>query len=179
MHRNFLFLIACLVSFWVPFWPEGETSGNGSHLFPGWPEDISAHPLRAVPLQSQEESFAKLFPGKIGRFSDGENEWIIRWVVQPTRLLHPAVDCFRGSGYQIHPLPLKEDPDRSYWGVFKASKSNETLLVHERIYDDHGQSWPDVSAWYWTALFGRSTGPWWAVTRVCRLPLANDPLPNP
>ena len=174
MYQNIIFLMACLLSFGVSFWPKVESCVDNAHSFPGWPDDISSSTLHAVPLLPQEASFSKSFPGRIGRFSDGENEWIIRWVVQPTRLLHPAADCFRGSGYRIHPLPLKQNPEKSFWGAFEASKSDETLLVHERIYDDQGQSWTDVSSWYWASILGQSTGPWWAVTRVSRLPLAKE-----
>jgi hypothetical protein len=35
--------------------------------------------------------------------------------------------------------------------------------VYERIYDVAGNSWSDVSAWYWAALLGKSAGPWWSV----------------
>jgi hypothetical protein len=30
------------------------------------------------------------------------------------------------------------------------------------IRDEHGAIWPDVSAWYWNAMFGASLGPWWS-----------------
>ena len=40
----------------------------------------------------------------------------------------------------------------------------ETLRVYERIYDDHSNTWTDTSAWYWSALLGNTTGPWWSVT---------------
>ena len=31
-----------------------------------------------------------------------------------------------------------------------------------QIYDGRGESWPDVSAWYWNAIFGSSPEPWWS-----------------
>jgi hypothetical protein len=44
-----------------------------------------------------------------------------------------------------------------------ATRNGRTMRVRERIYDDAGHNWTDVSAWYWAALFG-GDGPWWAVT---------------
>ncbi|MCI0665355.1 MAG: hypothetical protein L0220_30200 [Acidobacteria bacterium] len=26
------------------------------------------------------------------------------------------------------------------------------------------ENWTDVSSWYWSAMLGRSCGPWWVVT---------------
>jgi hypothetical protein len=37
------------------------------------------------------------------------------------------------------------------------------MQVCERIYDQAGASWTDVSSWYWDAALGRSQGPWMAV----------------
>ena len=41
---------------------------------------------------------------------------------------------------------------------------NEPLVVREAVTDGRGGQWTDVSAWYWSALMGRSEGPWWAFT---------------
>ncbi|MEW6730399.1 MAG: hypothetical protein AB1489_03570, partial [Acidobacteriota bacterium] len=50
------------------------------------------------------------------------------------------------------------------WGAFKASGGKETLTVYERIYDQNGNGWTDVSAWYWAAILGKTESPWWAIT---------------
>jgi len=33
--------------------------------------------------------------------------------------------------------------------------------VRERIRDTSGRSWPDPSASWWSAMLGRTRGPWW------------------
>lgn len=80
-------------------------------------------------------------------------------------MLHPAADCFRGLGYEISSLPVRIDGEGQRWGVFEARRGGENLLVAERIYSAaDGGAWSDVPTWYWSALIGRSRGPWWAVT---------------
>jgi hypothetical protein len=132
--------------------------------FPGWPAQIAGRSLRMLPLGSIEQRFAEDFPGRIARFGDGEREIVIRWVAQETRRLHPASDCFRGSGYAVKPQPLIVDNDGVRWGSFIATRGSEQLTVRERIYDGAGHQWTDVSAWYWAAATGKSQGPWWALT---------------
>jgi hypothetical protein len=34
------------------------------------------------------------------------------------------------------------------------------MTVCEVIRDERGAAFPDVSAWYWNALFGVTRGPW-------------------
>gem|GEM_PF-4758361 len=36
-----------------------------------------------------------------------------------------------------------------------------TSTVRERIRDTSGRSWPDPSASWWSAMLGRTRGPWW------------------
>ena len=50
-------------------------------------------------MSEVEQRFAARFPGAIARFSDGERVIVLRHVERPTRMLHPAADCFRGLGY--------------------------------------------------------------------------------
>ncbi|MCP4377127.1 MAG: hypothetical protein GY794_13230 [bacterium] len=119
-----------------------------------------------MPLQLNEKErlFINDFPGKVRRFSDDHREYIVRWVTSSTRKLHPASDCLRGVGYRIKPMPIETRSDNNQWSVFLADRSGERLRVYERIYDNYGNSWTDVSAWYWAALLGKSRGPWWSVT---------------
>jgi hypothetical protein len=113
-------------------------------------------------LTPREAGFVQDFPGRIGRFSDGRREIIVRWVNAPTRRLHSAADCFRGIGFTIKPSTVQKDPDGVTMGCFRATNGGEDLAVCEVIRDEHGDSWPDVSAWYWHALFGTSRAPWWS-----------------
>jgi hypothetical protein len=41
-------------------------------------------------------------------------------------------------------------------------KTPDAIRVCEVIRDEAGDSWPDVSAWYWNTMFGASRAPWWS-----------------
>lgn len=157
------FLAACLLAALVPF-TTSPAETITTHDFPGWPSHFEGKALRSLPLTDLEKRFAAHFPGRIARFSDGQREIILRWVTAPTRKLHPAVDCFRGSGYRIEPLPLDVDAHGQRWHRFLATRQDERLLVRERIWDERGEQWSDVSAWHWRAFWRESAGPWWAAT---------------
>jgi hypothetical protein len=166
VQHMILFLIACGLAAVVPFVPLGPSTERVDASFPGWPSHVEGRSLTAAPLSAQEQRFEQGFPGRIAKFTDGSRAVIVRWVARETRKLHPARDCFRGSGYRVTPLPLHRDEYGNLWGCFAANRGQENLLVRERICDDSGLSWTDVSAWYWAALLGRSAGPWWATTVV-------------
>jgi hypothetical protein len=139
----------------------GAASGAGL-AFPGWPEAFEGAAIKELPLSAREKSFARDFPGRIGRFTDGRREIILRFVAAPSRRLHPASDCFRGAGYSVTPRPLRRRSDGTTTSCFSAEKGADRLLVCEAIRSASGESWSDASAWYWHALFGRSAGPWWS-----------------
>jgi hypothetical protein len=132
--------------------------------FPGWPSHFESNPLKPLPLTAVEKQFQNGFPGKIGRFSDGHRQVILRWIGKETRQLHPSSDCFRGSGYTITPLPLLVDSCGRRWETFRAESQTNSLLVRELIFDQNGHSWTDTSQWYWSAVTGKTSGPWWAYT---------------
>ncbi len=111
-----------------------------------------------------EAQFAESFPGRLARFTDGEREIVFRYLERPSRQLHAAVDCFKGSGYEVEPEPVKRDMRGELMGCFFATRDGQTFRVCERMFDANGGSWYDVSSWYWAAVLKRSTGPWWAVT---------------
>lgn len=130
------------------------------------PPNTSVVQWRLSPL---EERFARQFPGHIARFKDGRNEWIVRIAEKPTRMLHPATDCFRALGYHITQAHVRSDSRGDNWRCFSAERNGKRLRVCERIFDTNGGKWTDVSSWYWSALLAdaaRTSGPWWAVTRV-------------
>jgi hypothetical protein len=137
-----------------------------SDAFPGWPREFEGHTLRQLALTEREAVFVAGFPGRVGRFHDGRREIIVRWVSAPTRLLHPAADCFKGIGYAITPLPARRSRDGHLMSCFRAVRAEEAMTVCELIrgaQDERGgESWPDVSAWYWSALLGNSSAPWWS-----------------
>jgi len=132
--------------------------------FPGWPERYAGGLLHPLPLGPREAAFARGFPGRIARFHDGRRQLVLRYVDRATRQLHPASDCFRGSGYAVAPRPVRREADGRRSGCFAATRGTESLLVCERIDGPGGRTWSDVSAWYWAALAG--DGPYWAVTVV-------------
>ena len=143
-----------------------KTAGSAGVLdqgFPGWPAHYDGHALQEKPLTRRELAFVQDFPGRVGRFSDGRREIIMRWVTVPTRRLHAAVDCFRASGYSISPLPIQRGRSGTSMGCFGASRGDESLTVCEVIHDEQGQTWSDVSAWYWHAVLGTTRSPWWSV----------------
>lgn len=165
MRSTAFYLVACLLAALVPWLPiKSKPQGVGDEVaFPGWPTHFEGRVLTSLPLSKRELRFSGDFPGRIARFTDGRREIIIRWVTEATRKLHPASDCFEGVGYSVSPLPLRVDEAGQRWGSFTAVRQNEKLRVIERIYRDSGDSWTDVSAWYWAAG-EQDTGTWWAVT---------------
>ena len=156
------FLVASLLAAIVPLW--SPTVPHSLLPFPGWPVSFDGVPLHALPLTTREQGFVQEFPGKIGRFSDGRREIIIRWVTREMRTLHSAADCFRGIGYTVTPPQLARDTHHRYWSTFTARKGGDQLRVRELITDTDGHTWNDVSAWYWAVVFQRTHGPWWAYT---------------
>ena len=130
--------------------------------FPGWPTSYEGRALVELPLTQRETAFVRDFPGRVGRFSDGRREIIIRWVGAPTRRLHSAADCFRGSGYAITPLPARRDASGALMGCFRATLRGADMTICELIRDERGESWSDVSAWYWEGMLRKSRPPWWS-----------------
>jgi hypothetical protein len=157
------FAAACLAAAVVPFFSAQPTRAAGAG-FPGWPTHHEGKLMRELPLTALEQRFAEGFPGRLGRFTDGKREIVIRWVAHDSRKLHPAIDCFRGSGYSVTPRPLQVDAEGAHWGSFVATRGANVVTVRERIYDAAGNNWTDVSSWYWAAARGATRGPWWAIT---------------
>jgi len=164
--KIFIFLVACGLAAGAPFLPERLDFHAAEMQFPGWPPYFEGKVLKKLKLSESEESFNNGFPGRIAKLSDGEKILIIRWVTHETRKLHPAIDCFKSVGYEVQILPLWVDKDGQRWSRFEAMINGEKALVYERIFDNDGKSWSDVSAWYWEALLGQTVAPWWAITVV-------------
>lgn len=148
----------------APFAGKPPAASIPAVAFPGWPSSFEGSLLSPLPLAEREAGFVRDFPGRVARFTDGRREIVVRWVVEPTRRLHPGADCFRGLGYAITPAESERDALGRRWGGFRAVKGAQTLRVRELIVSFDGRSWSDVSSWYWPAALGRSKGPWWAFT---------------
>jgi hypothetical protein len=164
-----LFLAVALVSGALPaaatFVRAGAAADPPGGPETDWPTTVDGRPLQPRPLTAVERRFARQFPGRVARFSDGDREWVFRRVHRPTRRLHAAADCFRAVGYGVQPAGVRSDRHGEPWGCFHAARGGGRLLVCERIRDERGRGWTDVSSWYWSALFSGG-GPWWAVTVV-------------
>ncbi len=142
-----------------------EPAPTSIAAFHEWPARWDGAPLRPLALSEVEHRFAQHFPGAIARMTDGEQMFVLRQVNAPTRMLHPAADCYRALGYRIEQARLERDAQARLWRCFHAQRSHgQTLRVCERIVDASGASFTDTSAWYWAAASGHSQGPWEAVT---------------
>jgi hypothetical protein len=128
------------------------------------PTEWQGTPLRPLALSEVELRFAKHFPGTLARLTDGRQVLVLRTVDRPTRMLHPATDCYRGLGYRIRNEQLEEQADHTRWRCFVADRGGRAVRVCERIEDAQGQGFTDASAWYWASAAGQSTGPWKAIT---------------
>jgi hypothetical protein len=168
-HRV-LYKLACFV--WVPLclaiagWkalaaPHETAPEAVPHEFP---VEWEGRTLRPLALGDAEQRFARQFPGTVARLTDGQQVLVLRTVLQPTRMLHPAADCYRGLGWRIEQVRLEQDGQERLWRCFEALREGQRLRVCERIVDAQGRGFTDTSAWYWAALLEQSRGPWQAFT---------------
>lgn len=132
-----------------------------------WPAAYEGRPLTLIAPTPEDRFLARQFPGQVARFSDGRRQIVLRRVSAATRTLHPASDCFRAIGYTVTPAPMRLAPDGQPASCFTASRDGRTLTACEQVRDvNSGESWPDISSWYWSALLGASPGPWTAALTV-------------
>lgn len=158
-----LLLPACMIWGAVATWARSPApAATGSSAEP--PAQWEGQPLRPLALSEVEQRFARQFPGTLARMTDGRLVLVLRAVHRPTRMLHPAADCYRALGYSIARQQLQLDGGQRLWRCFEAARSGHRLRVCERIVDDRGTGFTDASAWYWAALLGQSEGPWQAIT---------------
>jgi len=158
-----LLLPACMLYGVVGAGTAHPVSSNDSAAFE-LPAQWQGRPLRPLALSEVEQRFARQFPGTLARLTDGEQVLVLRAVQRPTRMLHPAADCYRALGYAIHHAQLRLDAQSQLWRCFEARRAGSALQVCERITDAGGAGFTDTSAWYWAALLGQSQGPWQAIT---------------
>ncbi len=165
MIRPALFLLACLAAAICPLASRPPRPVPAAE-FPGWPTQFEGRPLQPQPLSARETAYLE-GAIRVGRFSDGAREIILRWIPAPTRKLHPAHECLRATGWRIRPQPLQVR-DGLAWSAFVAEGRGPRMAVRERIWDDAGGSWPDASGWFWAAVRGQTRGPWWAASVAAR-----------
>lgn len=162
-------LTLCVVAAALPFTFARDLASGSDATFAGWPSQFEGQQLEPIKLADVTERFAKQFPGKIAVYTTGKCRVVYRWVTRPTLQLHPSSNCYKASGYEIKWLPEYRDPNDARWTAFQARKGAEKLLVRERIYDQEGHSWTDVSSWYWAAVLKQSNSPWWAISIAERI----------
>ncbi|MEO7055869.1 MAG: exosortase Q [Caldimonas sp.] len=136
------------------------------------PRELDGRPLRPLALGTVEARFAAHFPGRIARLTDERSVVVWRDVTAPTRMLHPAADCYRGLGYRIAEARLERDAEGRLWRTFVARRDGRRIRVAEPIVGRDATAFTDASAWFWAAQLGRSHGPWQAITVA-------TPLENP
>lgn len=154
------------------FWSLGQTmmtssapiEAGGEQQSMEFPAHWQGMPLRPLAPTEVEQRFARHFPGTLVRLTDGQQVLVLRTVTRPTRMLHPATDCYRGLGYRIRDEQLEVLADKTRWRCFIAVRGGQGVRVCERIEDAQGQGYTDTSAWYWASVVGQSTGPWKAMT---------------
>lgn len=145
-------------------WPRNAAVAAPASTPTEWPREWNGRILRPLALGAVEARFAAQFPGRIERLTDEESVLVWREVRTPTRMLHPAVDCYRGLGYAIAEARLERDREARLWRCFVAERDGRRLRVCERIEDARGLAFTDTSSWFWAAQLGRSSGPWQAIT---------------
>ena len=170
-RRNSILILAAtllILSISWPALPHGRgdvTDETGNRPAVEWPLVVEDEHLRPLAMDDVERRFADRFPGTIGRFASKDAIWILRRVDRPTRMLHPAADCYRAAGYSIHDerLVLGKNGLRR---CFTAAREADQMLVCEQIVGADGEIFTDTSAWYWAAALGQTRGPWLATTRA-------------
>lgn len=159
-------LAALLIAAAAPLLPKASLPQARGAAFGGWPRMLDGEPLRRIAAGPQDEWFARDFPGKVARFATGGRQVVIRWVNAPTRRLHPASHCFQGAGYQLSPLPMQQGTNGALMSCFSARKDGEAFRVCEQLRGANGETWPDVSSWYWSALRAPAGSGWWSYVVV-------------
>ena len=145
-----------------------------------WPRTWQGQPLRPLALGAVEARFAANFPGQVTRLTNGQDVLVWRHVTQPTRMLHPAADCYKALGYRVHseqlqamtpetthpeaPQATSKGASPGLWRCFIAEQNGQRLRVCEQLQDAAGRVFTDTSAWYWAAALGQSRGPWQSLT---------------
>jgi hypothetical protein len=129
------------------------------------PQQWQGAPLRVLALSEVEQRFAQRFPGQIARMTDGQQVLVLRAVDQPTRMLHPAADCYRGLGYRISAQQLWHDEQQALWRCFVACACASALWMQRgKPTPTHR---PGFGPRKWARRRGRGRpSPW---RRLCRL----------
>jgi exosortase len=168
LNNSYTFVCLCLIAAVAPLVALPSSRTLQAHGFSGWPTRFEGKEISQLPEDDTLREFGKDFPGKIGLFTDGQETMCLRWITHETRQLHPASDCYKGLGYRTEFQPSTTDEAGNRWHQFSAARGEKHLHIRERIFDLQNNSWSDVSAWYWDAVWQKTRPPWWSVTVISR-----------
>jgi len=138
----------------------------GPREFPGWPDSFEGRPWTRIRRAEGPATVFAPLPMASAVFRQEERKVVLRWIPRPTRRVHPAADCFRARGYAVERARLVRDASGSTWSEFTVGREDERWRVRERLFSESGETWTDVSAWFWSVWRRPGSGPWWAVTAV-------------
>ena len=164
LHKTSWLALLPLCALWGGLQAGSASTAPEHTATPELPTHWAGSTWRPLALGEVEQRLAQHFPGSVTRLTDGAQVMVLRTVERPTRMLHPAADCYRGLGYRISAEHLQQRPDGALWRCFQARRDGQTLHVCEHIEDPAGRSYTDASAWYWAAVLGQTQGPWRATT---------------
>jgi hypothetical protein len=165
--RTLVQLAALLVAALAPLFRHQQAPLQLPDTWPPFPDAIAGRALQVSPSSELEAPWIAAFPGRIGRFSDGERLWILRQVASATLALHSSVRCLTAAGWSVAPAQAWRDAEGRTWSSCRARLGERTALVRERVESSStGASWPDVDAWRHDAWLGRDPGPWCAFTSI-------------
>ena len=126
-----------------------------------WPASGKGKPLRPLALSEVEQRFARAISRHAGAHDRRPSRcWCCAQVHRPTRMLHPAADCYRGAGLRHRPGAAGARCASGSCGAASSPRApGQRLRVCERIVDARGAGFTDTSAWYWAAQLASRTGP--------------------
>jgi hypothetical protein len=137
---------------------------------PVWPTEFEGRRLVSEALTARETRLGAGFAGSIARFSDGERQYVLRWLEGVPRGYHSAIDCYRGLGFAIEPQPRWLDAGGRAWSAFEAVRGAERLRGLERVETATAtRAWTEPTDWFVDALLGRVEEPcvaWLIVERA-------------
>jgi hypothetical protein len=128
------------------------------------------------PLTGTETRFAAEAGTSVARFTGNGRDWVLRWIPNASRRIHPAEECYRAAGWRVHPLPMRFfiPSDGSFasarWGCFEAQRGTSAAEVCQTSIDGNDRSWSDVGSWWWAAIFRRTPAPWLGIEMITALP---------